>query len=226
MTSLALDPTAWTTSTGNSVPTQLSRKEFVISAFCRDVKICALLLYNAASGGNPLQTFRDNVSIPSSRYNIFLTLKKGATSSINSERSDVSGNVLFNSLFVERDFRNVGTVADLRAGNHSSFYCFHTPWKFQIWNKHNVINTSFETPSLCFPLHASSPMACCGYGFKLQMYRDAPHGACPLWTQDKPRHKTGLRRSLVKRTDVSEDPTDLIISRWQLTHTQHTTAPK
>jgi hypothetical protein len=31
------------------------------------VQICALLVYNAASSGNHLPTFRDNVSIPSSR---------------------------------------------------------------------------------------------------------------------------------------------------------------
>jgi hypothetical protein len=30
-------------------------------------EICALLGYNAASSGNPLPTFRDNVSVPSSR---------------------------------------------------------------------------------------------------------------------------------------------------------------
>jgi hypothetical protein len=30
-------------------------------------EICALLEYNAASSGNPLPTFRDNVSVPSSR---------------------------------------------------------------------------------------------------------------------------------------------------------------
>jgi hypothetical protein len=30
-------------------------------------EICALLGYNAASSGNPLPTFRDNVSVPYSR---------------------------------------------------------------------------------------------------------------------------------------------------------------
>jgi hypothetical protein len=40
----------------------------VISRFRRDADmICALLGYNAASSGNPLRTFRDNVSVPSSR---------------------------------------------------------------------------------------------------------------------------------------------------------------
>jgi hypothetical protein len=33
------------------------------------VQICALLGYNAASSGNPLPTFRDNVSVPSSGVN-------------------------------------------------------------------------------------------------------------------------------------------------------------
>jgi hypothetical protein len=40
----------------------------VISDFRRDVdKICALHGYYAASNGNPLLTFRGNVSVPSSR---------------------------------------------------------------------------------------------------------------------------------------------------------------
>jgi hypothetical protein len=39
----------------------------MISGFRRDAdEICALIGYNAASGGNPLPTFRDNVSVPSS----------------------------------------------------------------------------------------------------------------------------------------------------------------
>ena len=38
-------------------------------------KICALLGYYAASIGNPLPTFRDNVSVPSSR--IKKSKKKG-----------------------------------------------------------------------------------------------------------------------------------------------------
>ena len=41
---------------------------FLIPGFRRDVdEICALLGYYAASCGNPLPTFRDNVSVPSSR---------------------------------------------------------------------------------------------------------------------------------------------------------------
>jgi hypothetical protein len=41
---------------------------FVISYFRHDVdEICALLGYYASSNGNPLQTFRDNISVPSSR---------------------------------------------------------------------------------------------------------------------------------------------------------------
>ena len=40
----------------------------VFSRFRRDVdEICALLGYYAPSSGNPLPTFRDNVSVPSSR---------------------------------------------------------------------------------------------------------------------------------------------------------------
>ena len=43
-------------------------KGAVISGFRRDVdEICALLGYYAASCGNPLPTFRYNVSVPSSR---------------------------------------------------------------------------------------------------------------------------------------------------------------
>jgi hypothetical protein len=39
----------------------------VISGFrSNDDEICALLGYNAASSGNRLPTFRDNVSVPSS----------------------------------------------------------------------------------------------------------------------------------------------------------------
>jgi hypothetical protein len=40
----------------------------VISVFCSDVdEICALLGYYAASSGNPLPTFRDDISVPSAR---------------------------------------------------------------------------------------------------------------------------------------------------------------
>jgi hypothetical protein len=58
----------------------------VISGFRRGaVEICGLLGYYAASGGNTLPTFRDNVSVPSSRvekskkrfFLYFLTLEKG-----------------------------------------------------------------------------------------------------------------------------------------------------
>jgi hypothetical protein len=38
----------------------------MISGFCHDVdKICTLLGYYAASNGNPLPTFRENISVPS-----------------------------------------------------------------------------------------------------------------------------------------------------------------
>jgi hypothetical protein len=44
-----------------------TNKQSVISGFRRDVdEICALLGYYTASSGNPLPTFRDNVSVPSS----------------------------------------------------------------------------------------------------------------------------------------------------------------
>jgi hypothetical protein len=58
----------------------------VISGFHRDVdEICAVLGCYAASSGNLLPTFRDNVSVPSSRVKKsneaasldFLTLKDG-----------------------------------------------------------------------------------------------------------------------------------------------------
>jgi hypothetical protein len=39
----------------------------VTSGFRRDVDNCTLLGYYAAANGNPLSTFRDNVSVPSSR---------------------------------------------------------------------------------------------------------------------------------------------------------------
>jgi hypothetical protein len=43
---------------------------FVISDFRRDAdEICPLLRYYAASNGNPLPTFGDNVLVPSSRTN-------------------------------------------------------------------------------------------------------------------------------------------------------------
>jgi hypothetical protein len=41
------------------------------SDFCRNAdENCALLGYNAVSSGNPLCTFRDNVSVPSSRVKL------------------------------------------------------------------------------------------------------------------------------------------------------------
>jgi hypothetical protein len=57
----------------------------VISGFRRDVdEICALLGCYAASSGNPLPMFRDNISVPSSRAKKsseasleFLTLENG-----------------------------------------------------------------------------------------------------------------------------------------------------
>jgi hypothetical protein len=50
----------------------------VISGFRRDAdEICSLLGYNAASSGNFLPTFRDNVSVPSSRVKKSRPLKMG-----------------------------------------------------------------------------------------------------------------------------------------------------
>jgi hypothetical protein len=47
----------------------------VISGFRRDAdEICALLGHYAASNGNPLPTFRDNVSVPFF-FLVFLTLE-------------------------------------------------------------------------------------------------------------------------------------------------------
>jgi hypothetical protein len=54
----------------SNIPTCVNshNKLSVISGFRRDAdEICALLGYNAASSGNPLPTFRDNVSVQSSR---------------------------------------------------------------------------------------------------------------------------------------------------------------
>jgi hypothetical protein len=63
----------------------------VISGFRRDVdEICALLGYYAASNGNPLPTFRENVSVPSSKakkskknifFLVFLAFEDGTQSS-------------------------------------------------------------------------------------------------------------------------------------------------
>jgi hypothetical protein len=39
----------------------------VMSGFLRDVDVICALGYYAASSGDPLPTFRDNVSVPSSR---------------------------------------------------------------------------------------------------------------------------------------------------------------
>jgi hypothetical protein len=55
-----------------------ANKQSVISGFLSDVaEICAVLGYYAASSGNPLPTFRDNVSVPSSRFkkSYFLNLE-------------------------------------------------------------------------------------------------------------------------------------------------------
>jgi hypothetical protein len=44
-----------------------AQSEFVISGFRREAaENCALLGYHAASSGNLLPTFRDNLSVPSS----------------------------------------------------------------------------------------------------------------------------------------------------------------
>ena len=57
----------------------------MISSFRRDVdEICALLGYFAASTDNPLATFRDNASVPSSRASKSKTLEDGTdTLSLN-----------------------------------------------------------------------------------------------------------------------------------------------
>jgi hypothetical protein len=51
-----------------------------ISGFRRDVEIRALLRYYAASNGNHLPTFRDNVSVSSSRSWTYWSFKMGQTS--------------------------------------------------------------------------------------------------------------------------------------------------
>jgi hypothetical protein len=51
-----------------SLPIDKLELEPVTWSFRRDAgELCVLLVYYAASNGNPLQTFRDNVSVPSSR---------------------------------------------------------------------------------------------------------------------------------------------------------------
>jgi hypothetical protein len=57
-----------------------ANKQSVISGFRRNVdQICALLGYYAASSGNPLPIFQDNVSVPPSRVtkSYFLILEDG-----------------------------------------------------------------------------------------------------------------------------------------------------
>jgi hypothetical protein len=55
---------------------------FVISGFRRDVdEICTLLRCYAASSGNPLPTFRDNLTVPSNEALDFLTLEDGTDTS-------------------------------------------------------------------------------------------------------------------------------------------------
>jgi hypothetical protein len=50
------------------IPAGRARRQSASSGFRRDVdEICALPPYYAASSGNCLQTFRDNISVPSSR---------------------------------------------------------------------------------------------------------------------------------------------------------------
>jgi hypothetical protein len=51
----------------NYLPRQLSRTSPLHTGRTKTREICALLEYYAASNGNPLPTFRDNVSVPSSR---------------------------------------------------------------------------------------------------------------------------------------------------------------
>jgi hypothetical protein len=53
----------------------------MILDFRREVnETSAVLGYYAASSGNFLQIFRDNLSVPSSRIKIFLTLEDGTKS--------------------------------------------------------------------------------------------------------------------------------------------------
>jgi hypothetical protein len=61
----------------------------VTSSFHRDVdEIYALLGYYTASSGNPLPTFQDNLSVPSSRVFLdFLTLEAGTDTSVKDYHS-------------------------------------------------------------------------------------------------------------------------------------------
>jgi hypothetical protein len=59
----------------------------VISGLRRDVvEICAILGYYAASSGNPLPTFRDNVSVPSSRVKKSKKTLEGGTDNVVPKR--------------------------------------------------------------------------------------------------------------------------------------------
>jgi hypothetical protein len=59
-------------------------KGCVISGFCPEVdEICTLLGYYAASIGNPVATFRDNVSVPSSSVKKSKKKKKDGTDTLS-----------------------------------------------------------------------------------------------------------------------------------------------
>jgi hypothetical protein len=89
------------------------------------IEICALLGYNAASSGNPLPTFRDNVSVPSSRAKKSKKSRKPATEthprlSLHKPRVSVAGFLLFLDFLTLEDgtdtlSRNVGKGLPLDA---------------------------------------------------------------------------------------------------------------
>jgi hypothetical protein len=68
----------------------------VISGFRRDAdEIFALLKYNAALSGNPLPTFRVNVSVPSSRVKKSRYSRKPLDAALYPRRAQISGLLLF-----------------------------------------------------------------------------------------------------------------------------------
>ena len=100
----------------------------VISGSHREVdEKCALLGYNSTSSGNSLPTFRDNLSVPSSRVRDifgflgFLTLEDG----------------------IDRLYRNVDKE---ERTSHSFFLPYLTAHCFSAFNHNRLVSVSYESP--------------------------------------------------------------------------------
>jgi hypothetical protein len=100
----------------------------MISVFRRDAdEICSLLGYNAASNGNPLPTFRDNVSVPSTRVKKSKKSRKPARETrgvCRERRVSYAGFLLFLDFLTLEDgtdtlSRNVGKRLPLDAALYS-----------------------------------------------------------------------------------------------------------